>query len=161
MGVSFAETMMGPDRSTRDQLIRASRSVPLNIAEGNGKRPGPDRLRSLQIAHGSAPECAAILDVLVACHVISTEQCLQGKEFLDRTVSMLVRMTMPHNEVRKDISRSGSENDEYECECGKAVAGADKGRTTFSYHRDPLTVPRPRVPDEYSRSFAWIDGPLM
>ncbi|MEO8350213.1 MAG: four helix bundle protein [Chthoniobacteraceae bacterium] len=52
--------------SARDQLDRASTSVPLNIAEGNGKLSPNGRARYFQMAHGSALECAAALDVLVA-----------------------------------------------------------------------------------------------
>jgi four helix bundle protein len=50
----------------KDQLDRASTSIALNIAEGNGKYATKDRCRFLDIAHGSALECAAGLDVLVA-----------------------------------------------------------------------------------------------
>src|SRR5438552_1395443 len=50
----------------KDQLDRASTSIPLNIAEGNGKYAPKDRCRFFDIAHGSALECAAALDVLVA-----------------------------------------------------------------------------------------------
>jgi four helix bundle protein len=52
--------------SVSDQLDRASTSVPLNIAEGNGKFTTPDRCRYFAIARGSALECDACLDVLVA-----------------------------------------------------------------------------------------------
>ena len=47
-----------------DQLDRASTSIPLNIAEENGKFTGADRCRFFDIARGSALECAASLDVL-------------------------------------------------------------------------------------------------
>src|SRR4051794_26639603 len=50
----------------RDQIDRASASMPLNIAEGNGKYQAKDRCRFFDIAHGFALECAAALDVLVA-----------------------------------------------------------------------------------------------
>ena len=50
----------------KDQLDRASTSIPLNIAEGNGKFGPKDRCRFFDIAHGSALECAAGLDILVA-----------------------------------------------------------------------------------------------
>ena len=46
----------------KDQLDRASTSIPLNIAEGNGKYAPKDRCRFFDIAHGSALECAAALD---------------------------------------------------------------------------------------------------
>ena len=50
----------------KDQLDRASISVPLNIAEGNGKYARKDRCRYFDTAQASALECAAALDVLVA-----------------------------------------------------------------------------------------------
>jgi len=50
--------------SVYDQLDRASTSIPLNIAEGNGKFTQKDRCRFFDIARGSAFECAAALDVL-------------------------------------------------------------------------------------------------
>lgn len=50
--------------SAKDQLDRASTSIPLNIAEGNGKFSNSDRAGFLEIARGSALECAACIDVL-------------------------------------------------------------------------------------------------
>jgi four helix bundle protein len=48
------------------RLERTSTSMPLNIAEGNGKYTPPDRCRFFDIARGSALECAACLDMLTA-----------------------------------------------------------------------------------------------
>jgi four helix bundle protein len=45
-----------------DQLKRASLSIPLNIAEGYGKRGSDDGARLHDIARGSAHECGALLD---------------------------------------------------------------------------------------------------
>ena len=50
--------------AAKDQLGRASTSIPLNIAEGNGKFSAKDRARFLEMARRSALECAARLDVL-------------------------------------------------------------------------------------------------
>lgn len=58
----------------KDQLDRASSSIPLTIAEGNGKYSMKDRCRSFDIANGSALECASGLDVLVAKGKLTTEQ---------------------------------------------------------------------------------------
>ena len=91
---SRAAVFKGVDRPARDQLIRASQSIPLNIAEGYGKASAADRGRFLQIANGSARECGAILDILNRCSVISTNQLQHGKALLIRIVSMLTKMTL-------------------------------------------------------------------
>ncbi len=85
-------------RNTRDQLIRSSDSIPLNIAEGNGKRPGEDRKRYFEIARASATECAASLDVLVARKALTPDLILDGKRLLQRIVQMLIRMAPPDRE---------------------------------------------------------------
>ena len=74
----------------KDQLDRASTSIPLNIAEGNGKYTPKDRCRFFDIAHGSALECAAALDVLVAKTKLTPEQIRPGKERLQKIVRMLM-----------------------------------------------------------------------
>lgn len=73
-----------------DQLDRAGTSIPLNIAKGNGKFTSADRCRFFDTARGSALECAAGLDVLVAKERITRDQVLAGKQLLADTVSMLV-----------------------------------------------------------------------
>src|SRR5580658_6819583 len=74
----------------KDQLDRASISIPLNIAEGNGKYGPKDRCRFFDIAHGSALECAAGLDILVAKAKLMPDQIRPGKEKLQRIVRMLI-----------------------------------------------------------------------
>ena len=74
----------------KDQLDRASTSVPMNIAEGNGKYAPKDRCRFFDIAHGSALECAAGLDILVAKGKLTAEQIRPGKEILQGVVRMLM-----------------------------------------------------------------------
>ena len=81
-------------KSAVNQLDRASTSVPLNIAEGNGKRSPKDRARYLDIARGSALECSACLDVLVARKAIAIELVAPGKALLYRTVQMLSKWTI-------------------------------------------------------------------
>ena len=74
----------------KDHLDRASTSITLNIAEGNGKYAPKDRCRFFDIARGSAFECAAGLDVLVAKAKLTPDQIRPGKEGLQRIVRMLM-----------------------------------------------------------------------
>jgi four helix bundle protein len=78
--------------AAKDQLDRASTSLPLNIAEGNGKFSTVDRARFLEIARGSALECAACLDVLTVRKLVATDRILPAKERLVRIVNMLMGM---------------------------------------------------------------------
>ena len=73
--------------STRDHLERAGDSIALNIAEGNGKFSRKDRARFFQIAHGSALESAACLDLLVARRCCASDAVEKGK-----AVKMLFKM---------------------------------------------------------------------
>src|SRR5881275_2554098 len=79
-------------KTTRDQLERAGDSIALNIAEGNGKFSQKDRARFFQIAHGSALECAACLDLLVARRCCAHDAIVKGKEILEEIVRMLFTM---------------------------------------------------------------------
>ena len=76
--------------AAKDQLDRASTSIPLNVAEGNGKFSDKDRARFLEMARGSALECAACLDVLLVRKLASEEQVVPAKEHLVRIVQMLI-----------------------------------------------------------------------
>lgn len=58
---NFCENLKG-HRNAKDQILRASQSIPLNIAEGNGKATAGDRRRYFEIARGSAMECCAVQD---------------------------------------------------------------------------------------------------
>jgi four helix bundle protein len=77
--------------SVRNQLDRASPSVPLNIAEENGKFTSPDRCRFFDNARGSALESSACLDVMVAKRFVSGGEIQAGKTLLVKIVSNAVR----------------------------------------------------------------------
>ena len=101
--ISWAEPLL--DRlqkslSVRDQLDRAGTSVPLNIAEGNGKFTSADRCRFFDIARGSALESSACLDVLVAKRKALAGEVEQGKDLLVEIVAMLVGLIRANSDDR-------------------------------------------------------------
>jgi four helix bundle protein len=76
----------------KDQLHRASTSIPLNIAEASGKTGRADRQRFHSIARGSALECGAIVDVLEQLGAVDRDDVRQAKALLARIVAMLTKM---------------------------------------------------------------------
>jgi four helix bundle protein len=86
--------------AVHNQLDRASTSIPLNIAEGNGKYTSADRCRFFDIARGSALESAACLDVLAAKKRIEPGVVDSGKGMLVEIVSMLVGLIRANSERR-------------------------------------------------------------
>jgi len=106
-----AEQLNGLHRYARDQWLRASQSIPLNIAEGNGKSTEADRRRYFEIARGSALECAAIQDVLVASHGLQDQESSERKEELDRMTVMLSRLGKRGYIVQEDGESFGSDAD--------------------------------------------------
>jgi four helix bundle protein len=91
--ISLCRKLSGEHRYSKDQLMRASQSIPMNIAEGNGKGTRRDKARFFEIARGSALECAAIQDVLEVTNGLAPEQSEKGKALLVRVVSMLTKLS--------------------------------------------------------------------
>ena len=98
----LAKGLTGIHRPARDQWLRAAQSIPLNIAEGNGKQSLKDKNRFFEIARGSALECASIHDVLRVCDAIDDESNRHGKSELKRIVSMLTRLIQRTQTVAED-----------------------------------------------------------
>jgi four helix bundle protein len=101
--------LSGIHRPARDQWLRASQSIPLNIAEGNGKTAEPDRRRYFEIARGSAFECAAIQDVLVVGNALVETESKERKVELDRIATMLSRLGGRGYCVKEESALYGSE----------------------------------------------------
>ncbi|MEX0323521.1 MAG: four helix bundle protein [Puniceicoccaceae bacterium] len=85
----------------RDQLDRASISIPLNIAEGTGKYTARDKCRFYDIAKGSAMECAACLDIVKARNVIDSESATSLKAGLYEIVAMLIGLIRSISKTRE------------------------------------------------------------
>jgi len=116
--VAWATDLLGSipkSIAAHGQRDRASTSVPLNIAEGNGKSTAKDRCKFFDTARGSALECAACLDVLVAKRNINSNTAESGKAVLIEVVSMLVglirsKLTRPRNMTCPLSPRSDGES---------------------------------------------------
>lgn len=91
------------NRNIADQLDRASISVPLNIAEGNGKTYPKERKRFFEIARSSALECASCLDVIYVKNIFNKENVIEGKEILLSIVKMITKLSQSAmNQVREE-----------------------------------------------------------
>lgn len=112
----IARTLGGPHRQAREQWLRAAQSIPLNIAEGNGKQSLKDKNRFFEIARGSALECAAIHDVLKVCDATDEETNRRGKSSLKRIVSMLTRLIQRTQAVGEESVEYEYRGAEYEYE---------------------------------------------
>ena len=88
----IASQMPSSHKNLKEQWLRASQSIPLNIAEANGKSSLKSRCNFFDIARGSAFECSAIQDIFIACQSQTTEELNPGKKLLIRIVSMLTKI---------------------------------------------------------------------
>jgi len=75
-----------------DHLDRGAESILVNIAHASSTWSPNERIVYLGHANGSALECAACLDVLVAKALLAAEDVYPGKSLLAEVVSMLITM---------------------------------------------------------------------
>ena len=80
------------DRNLADQVRRASRAVPLNVAEATARK-GKDQAHRYRIAKGENSEVVAALQVAAPCEMLSEEQVKEPLELADRIGAMLYRLT--------------------------------------------------------------------
>ncbi|HYV29255.1 MAG TPA: four helix bundle protein [Candidatus Eisenbacteria bacterium] len=99
-----------------DQLDRAGLSALLNTAEGNGKRQRPTRAKFFDDARGSATECAACLDALVAKRLCNENRIQAGKDILVRIVSMLSKLVVKFEGTGDGASMLREDESEYRVE---------------------------------------------
>lgn len=82
------------NKTTNDQLTRASFSIALNIAEGSGRFSKPDRRNFFVISRGSVFECVSILDILHDTETLETEKfesLLNSADELSRILYAMIK----------------------------------------------------------------------
>ena len=130
----YAEKLSTLHRHARDQWLRASQSIPLNIAEGNGKSAEADRRRFFEIARGSTLECAAIQDVLVVGKALDEKVSTERKQDLNRIALMLSRLGKRGYAVQEGLSNEGMDADfDFDFDCD-----FDPGKTYSSSEASSL-----------------------
>lgn len=72
-----------------DQLSRAALSIPLNLAEGNGRWHKADKRQFFWIARGSVFECVPIIQVLQRKSLITNAQYQESYNQLQSMAKML------------------------------------------------------------------------
>lgn len=78
-----------PKSDVANQLVRASSSIALNIAEGCGEESQGDRKRFFRYARRSASECSSALDVIAANGFETAQTLSDGYALLRRLRAML------------------------------------------------------------------------
>jgi four helix bundle protein len=75
-----------------DQFGRASLSILLNIAEGNGKWHTADRKKFFLIARGSAFECIPLLKICLRRNILTSIQHQDMKQKVKSSLMMLSKL---------------------------------------------------------------------
>ncbi len=78
--------------SITDQLSRASLSIPLNIAEGNGRWHKGEKKQYFRTSLGSLFECVAILQVVRRRKYISAELYTSLYQQMESITKMLINL---------------------------------------------------------------------
>jgi four helix bundle protein len=88
-----------------DQLLRASTSVVLNIAEGAGEHAPREKARFYRMSLRSSTECSAIFDVALRHRAVTEQQRDAARAMIFELVAMLT--TLAANFSSGDGARSG------------------------------------------------------
>jgi four helix bundle protein len=88
------------NRTTKDQLQRASLSIMLNIAEGSSRFSKADRKNYFVIARGSTFECVAIFDFLKGENLIDIDPHTKFYQLAEELSKMLFAM-IKNLEIKK------------------------------------------------------------
>lgn len=103
--VSLTEKILTRDKVTisralADQLSRAAHSIPLNIAEGNGRWHKGDKRNFFWIARGSAFECIPIVEILLIKGIVSETERVELRGQIEVIAKMLTRLIQVHETAK-------------------------------------------------------------
>lgn len=90
--------------SLLDQLQRATLSIPLNIAESNGRWHKGEKRQFFWIARGSVFECVPIIQVLHRKKLIDEKQYAGYYEHLEVIAKMLTNLVKSVDDLRSKSS---------------------------------------------------------
>ena len=92
------------DRTIKDQLRRASMSIPLNIAEGQGRMHGREKRQFYNTARGSLLECVPLLQLCWKLRYLDDNKynyLYQNINEVSRMLSGLIRSVKDGEVIRK------------------------------------------------------------
>lgn len=92
------------NRSFADQLSRASLSIPLNIAEGNGRWHQADKRQFFWIARGSVFECVPLIEILKIKNCVLEAQYKGLRNDLEALGKMLTKLVQAHTSQSSTLS---------------------------------------------------------
>ncbi|WP_413559545.1 four helix bundle protein [Bdellovibrio sp. HCB209] len=84
------------NRGLVDQLSRASLSISLNIAEGNGRWHQADKRQFFWISRGSVFECVPLIEILKSKDCISNSEYATYRNDLEALGKMLTKLVQAH-----------------------------------------------------------------
>ncbi len=87
--------------SFKDQFQRASLSIPLNIAEGNGRWHSAEKRQFFWIARGSVFECVPLLELLKRKKQIDENEFQKARDQLDHLGRMLTNLVKANDESER------------------------------------------------------------
>jgi len=79
-----------------DQFQRASLSVSLNLAEGNGRWHSAEKRQFFWIARGSVFECVPLLEIMKRKNLLSQSEFENARDQLDHLGRMLTNLVKAH-----------------------------------------------------------------
>ena len=98
--IKFLSSEKSIDPFMMDQLKRASLSIILNIAEGNGRERKGDRGYFLTVSRSSVFECVAILDVLRNLNKITEDNYSELYVYYEEISKMLIGLKKKISEFK-------------------------------------------------------------